>query len=100
MNITLKSYLTEFLEFVQNNLGANNSWYAGITNDPKRRLFEEHNVSKDNDVWMYKNVSSNEVAREIEYYLVNQANLDGGTGGGDESSTTVYIYKKTVNTKP
>ncbi len=73
--------------------------YVGIATDARKRLFSDHNVSEENGHWIFQSASSHTVAREIErHFLV--AGMDGGEGGGDESSDKVYAYKKTSTTKP
>lgn len=73
--------------------------YIGITSDVESRLFGDHNVSKDNGTWIYRTASSTTVAREIEKHFID-AGMDGGSGGGDKTSTIVYGYKKTSSTNP
>jgi len=73
--------------------------YVGITSDVEGRLFGDHNVSKENGHWIYRAASSHSVAREVEQHFLD-AGMDGGAGGGDESSTIVYAYKKTSSTNP
>jgi len=73
--------------------------YVGITSDVDGRLFGDHNVSKENGHWVYSTASSHTVAREIEQYFLD-AGMDGGAGGGDETSKVVYAYKKTSSTDP
>jgi hypothetical protein len=75
------------------------SWYVGITADPEARLFKDHNVSRENDAWTYQNCHTNEDARNVESLLLSFG-CDGGSGGGDNTSTYVYAYLKTTNTKP
>ena len=67
--------------------------------DIESRLFGDHGVSKDDDKWIYMTASSDTVAREIEQHFLD-AGMDGGSGGGDETSKVVYAYKKTLSTKP
>ena len=73
--------------------------YIGITSDAERRLFVEHNVSREKGYWIYRTASSHKVAREIEQHFIERG-MDGGTGGGDEDSRIVYAYKKTSHTNP
>ncbi len=70
------------------------AWHCGITSDPKRRLFKEHNVSKDNGSWKYSKCDNHTGARSVEKALLEHG-CDGGGGGGDASSIFVYVYKKT-----
>jgi hypothetical protein len=73
--------------------------YVGITSDVDSRLFGDHGVSKENGQWIYRTASYHTVAREIEQHFLD-AGMDGGSGGGDETSKTVYAYKKTSSTTP
>lgn len=78
---------------------AYNKCYIGITSDVDSRLFGDHNVSKDEGHWVYRTASSHTVAREVEKHFL-ASGMDGGSGGGDESSRIVYAYKKTSSTRP
>ena len=73
--------------------------YVGITSDVESRLFRDHRVSREHGRWIYRTANSHTVAREVEKHFLN-AGMDGGTGGGDRTSTTVYAYKKTSSTNP
>jgi len=75
------------------------SWYIGIAEDPRGRLFNEHNVSENNGNWIYRPTSSSATARNIEQYFLGLG-MDGGSGGGDYLSKVVYSYKKTSSTNP
>jgi hypothetical protein len=74
-------------------------WYVGIASDARNRLFIEHNVSEVNGIWVYDQCTNNQAARDAEAALLNLG-CEGGGGGGDQSSTYVYAYFKTPNTKP
>ncbi len=74
-------------------------WYAGIATDPRKRLFEEHNVSEKEAWWAYRRCSTDKDARLVEEKLL-KLGCDGDTGGGDESTIAVYAYLKTSNTNP
>ena len=71
--------------------------YVGITKNVKSRLFGDHNVSKDNGHWIYRIAQNDDIAREVEQYFLN-AGMDGGGGGGDNESKTIYAYKITSET--
>ncbi len=77
----------------------NRSWYVGITDNPERRLFGEHNVDKSlSSCWFYENVFSEMEARGIEKHLINVYQFKGGTGGGF-CPTYVYAYRITATTR-
>ena len=71
-------------------IGNYSAFYVGITNDVERRL-KQHNVTKAE--LKYKMLSKRS-AQEIEEYCLSLG-MDGDTGGGNEDSVYVYIYKKT-----
>ncbi len=75
------------------------AWYAGIASNAEARLFQDHNVSKENGIWVYDKCPSNEGARNVEAEL-HKLGCDGAGGGGDQSSTYVYAYLKTPTTRP
>lgn len=68
------------------------NWYCGIASDPKKRLFNDHNVPT-NSWWIYQDAMTEQDARDTENYLLHFG-FDGDTGGGDHSTTYVYAYKK------
>jgi len=92
-----ETIITEIKDHMRKCGGNYSDWYVGIASDPKERLFNEHNVDKENGVWIYRECESSSVAREIEEYFV-RLGTDGGSGGGDYSTKFVYAYKKTANT--
>ena len=65
--------------------------YIGITNDVRRRMFEEHNVAKDKSWWIYRTAEDSETARKVEKYFLDKG-MRGDNGGGNESSNIVYCY--------
>jgi len=67
--------------------------YVGITSDAQKRLFTEHNVPRSTGHWIYRTADTNAIAREVEQHFID-AGMDGGGGGGDYRSKTVYAYKK------
>ncbi|MCH7903982.1 MAG: hypothetical protein IH944_05370 [Armatimonadetes bacterium] len=72
-------------------------WYVGIARDSADRLFNQHDVSENNGWWIRRQAGSAAAARDIEQYLL-RLGFDGGTGGGDHSTTNVYAYYKTGST--
>jgi hypothetical protein len=72
-------------------------WYSGIASDPRKRLFEEHNVSEDSDLWIFQRCPNEQNARNVEERLL-KLGCDGSTGGGDASSVYAYAYRKSANT--
>jgi len=100
MTKTKEDIISDITNYVANYGGRYSSWYVGISNDGRQRLFNGHNVSEGNDPWIYRQASSHQVARAIEQYFIDICGTDGGTGGGDTSSDIVYAYKKAAHTRP
>lgn len=76
------------------------SWYVGISEDPRNRLFNEHNVDEKGGGWIFRWATSADVARRIERYFIDILGTDGGPGGGDVDAEAVYGYKKKPHTDP
>jgi hypothetical protein len=75
-------------------------FYIGITNDIERRLFGEHNVSKEQGTqwWIYKKAIDAKDARAVEQHFLDKG-MKGGSGGGDDNSVFVYCYEITKDTE-
>jgi len=86
--------------YIQRWGGGYDAWYVGIAKDPAGRLFSEHGVNKQEDLWIWRPATSTSAARRIERYFVELLNTGGGPGGGDQESDCVYAYKKTRRTNP
>ena len=89
--------IQEIEDYVNKCGGSFSSWYIGIAEDPRDRLFNEHNVNERNGNWIFWPTSSSATARNIERYFLDLG-MDGGSGGGDHLSKAVYCYKKTYST--
>jgi len=74
------------------------SWYVGIAEDARDRLFKDHNVDEQNGSWIYRNAASRTIAERIEQYFVNQLGTRGRPGVGSDATRSVYAYKTTDNT--
>ena len=79
------------IEFAQSTNTPLAGWYAGIADDPKRRLFSEHDISEYADTYIAIPTTSVDVARQAERALL-QTGMDGGPGGGDAATTWVYAF--------
>jgi len=89
----------EILEFIQLEGSHPRMWYVGVTDDAQGRLFDEHQVHYQNDAWIYRTASSEIEAQRVEEYFLEHG-LDGGKGGRCPDSLMVYVYRKSVSTKP
>lgn len=97
--MTYDAIKAEFLSYIGNNGGVPSQWYIGITNDHERRLFGEHRVNKDTDLWIFAPGDNADVARRVEQYFL-KLGLDGGSGGGNNTAVIVYAYRKSRTTNP
>lgn len=69
-------------------------FYIGITNDVERRMFGEHNVSKENAWWIWCEALDKAGAQEVEEYFLAKG-MQGNTGGGNNDTIYVYCYEVT-----
>ncbi|GAA4279404.1 hypothetical protein [Aquimarina mytili] len=67
------------------------NYYVGVTKDPLKRLFIEHNVPQEDGCWTYEKAIDSDNAREAEKILLSKG-MKGGDGGGDTTSMFVYCY--------
>jgi len=84
------------INFIKSYMGLNpvyKDWYVGITKDYEERLFGFHKVDENKSGYVFIFAESNDIARAIEKYFVDNCNTDGGPGGGDDDSDIVYAYK-------
>ncbi len=94
-----KRKASEIRAYIEKGPGPWSSWYAGVAEDARDRLFNGHSVDKDKGKWSYRTFSSDDVARQVEQDLFAKG-CDGGPGGGSEDSKMVYAYHKEAGTKP
>jgi hypothetical protein len=80
--------LLDIISHIQKHQPSYPHWYAGIATDPCQRLFSDHNVSKNERTWIFRNADSENGARTVEKQLL-QRGCKGGTGGG---ATPHYVY--------
>lgn len=87
----------EIKNYIDSAGGVYAAWYAGIAENPRSRLFEDHSVDENNGYWIYRECYTSDSARRVEKYLIDLG-LDGDIGGGGPNSAFVYTYKKTTYT--
>lgn len=95
---TTTEIIADIANYVRDSGGAYSAWYAGIAADPRARLFNDHPVREQGDSWIYRESEGSDAARQIEEHLLARG-MDGGPGGGDSTTKSVYAYKKTANTR-
>ncbi len=93
-----QSVVNEIHAHMRKQGGSPSSWYVGITSDIEQRLFGDHGVPKENHWYCYRETFTSNDARSVEKAFLDYG-CDGGSGGGDDTSTFVYAYLKTSITK-
>ena len=95
---TLNKIAGEIDAYIQQHGGIYRNWYVGIATDPRKRLFNDHNVDEKSGAWIYRDAGSESAARQIENYFIDKG-CQGGSGGGDASTKYVYAYRITSTTR-
>jgi len=79
--------------------GAYSTWYCGIASDWEDRLFNDHQVPREDHWWIALQCYNNTDARAVESALL-KLGCDGSAGGGDQTTVYVYAYLKGTMTNP
>ncbi len=66
--------------YINGNGGQFSQWHAGISSDPRQRLFNDHNVDEHRDAWAYDFCPSDSDARAVEEALIHTGCKGGGGG--------------------
>ena len=91
----------EILAYMKECGGDFGDYYVGIAADPKKTLFERHNVDEDADPWLYKQALTFQAARTVQDYFLGRLKSDGApVFEGGEDMDCVYVYKKSERTAP
>ena len=99
MSKTTSVIVDEIIDYIITCPGKSfSNYYAGITKNPKDRLFNDHNVDEESGCWLYRKAINITHARDAEKILLDKG-MKGGDGGGDNSSVYVYCYMITNQTK-
>jgi hypothetical protein len=70
------------------------NWYVGISNDPKRTLFDAHGVRDAEDPWLYKQLLTFRAARTVQAYFIEHLKTKGDPPSAEtEDYDCVYLYK-------
>lgn len=73
------------------------SWYIGTATNPRKRLFEGHNVVERSGAWFYRDAGCESTAKTIEAIFLKRG-CKGGSGK-DDSPHFIYAYKMTRTTR-
>ena len=92
--------VAEFEKYIEQNgcCSAGRGRYAGVTSDPRRRLFRQHGVHRNDAARTYAKAPSDDDARAIERHLIEKG-AKGRSRGGDESAIHVYAYRISWSTE-
>ena len=85
--------IMEILEFIYREGGDPETWHIGVTNDPRQRLFDEHQVDYLNDAWIYRTATSEGEALQVQAYFL-EFRLTEGEEGWQPGTCAVYAYRK------
>ena len=96
---TAQEVYNEIVDHIKKRGGAYSSWYCGIASDWEDRVFNQHQVPRQNHWWIAHQCYDNESARNVETSLL-KLGCDGGAGGGDNTTVYVYAYLKGSMTNP
>lgn len=91
--MTAQEVVNEINGYIQRNGGIYSAWYVGIAADPQDRLFNNHCVKRDQDLWIYRPCLNSSDARLVEKHFLDRLGTSGGSGGGDYNTSAVYAYK-------
>jgi hypothetical protein len=85
--------IMEMLEFIYREGGHPETWYIGVTNDPRKQLFDEHQVHYQDDAWIYRTAASESEALLVQVYFL-EFGLAEDEEGWQPGACTVYAYRK------
>ncbi len=79
--------------------GPYSAWYCGIASDWRDRLFNDHQVPRKDHWYIARQCNDDTDARNVEQALL-KLGCEGGGGGGDRTTVSVYAYLKSRETNP
>jgi len=93
MGKTAQDIVTEIEDHAKQNCTGDkyHNYYVGITKDVHQRLFIDHKVNKQKDCYIAREALNIEHSRAAEKLLLDKG-MQGGDGGGDDTSVYVYCY--------
>ena len=89
----------EIVAHIKSQGGPYPSWYCGIAADWADRLFNNHQVPRENHWYIARRCYTDTDARAVEEALL-ELGCDGGGGGGDTATVHAYAYLKSIETNP
>jgi len=98
MSLDSKTILAQINTHMNRSGISNRQWYVGITSDIEQRLFRDHGVPKSSYWYIFREAHNADEARLI-MDAYHKAGCKGTSGGGDDTSTIVYAYVTSAQTK-
>jgi 1,4-dihydroxy-2-naphthoyl-CoA synthase len=95
---TEKEMIEKITKYIFEKKGAHSEWFMGISSDPQKALFKNHNVDKKTDFWMYEFLPDAPSAHRVVDQLLMMG-YDGDPGRKEPASTGVFVYRKKQHTK-
>ena len=93
------SIVKDILSYIFENDFQLSEWYVGIASNPREKLFQEHNVMEDSDLWIIRAAESITSAKSIAYHIISRYGTDGLLKSNSETSKFVYAFKKGLSTE-
>ena len=96
--MTAQQIIDDIQGFIRKYSGVYPVWYIGIAADPQDRLVNGHNVNENSPSYIIRGAATADDARSVERHFV-ELGCQGGPGGGDSKTRSVYAYKITSTTR-
>ena len=98
MSLDSKTILAQINTHMNRSGISNRQWYVGITSDIEQRLFHSHGVPRSNYWYIFREAhNANEARLIMDAY--HKAGCKGVGGHGDATSTFVYAYVTSAQTR-
>ena len=73
--------------------GIYEDWYIGISEHPRKTLFDEHRVNESQDIWIYKQALTIHAAKTVQDFFL-KLNVNSRPDCNPTVASYVYAYKK------
>lgn len=95
-----KKIVDEIGEYIFGSGSPPSYWYVGVAENARDALFSVHNVSKENDLWIYRTAKSSHVAHQARDLLTSEFETEGSTEASEGDSRMVFAYRMAAHTEP
>ena len=93
MILSVQQIKYDILAHIKGFGGRYEDWYVGISEHPRKALFDEHGVSESQGVWLYKQALTSQAAKTVQDFFV-KLNVDRSLNCSSTIASYIYIYKK------